>query len=74
MNIRETCVLTFATSESTLKNVRINNPRPGLSPADLIPVIDTLTSADLDVFDDTIGGLVSLISAVVQTETITEII
>lgn len=72
MEVRETCVMTFATSLGNQHRMRINDPRPNLAAANISATASILGA--INVFDDTVGRLESLVGAEVVTETITTII
>jgi len=72
METRETCVLTYATELGGQKNVRINDPRPGITPQAVASAGGSLEG--LNVFDASIGRLAKLVGATIVTETITPLL
>ncbi|MCL2197643.1 MAG: DUF2922 domain-containing protein [Defluviitaleaceae bacterium] len=72
MEVRETCVMTFATSLDRQHRVRINDPRPSLAATNVNATASMLRA--VDVFDGTIGRLESFVGAEVVTETTRTII
>ena len=67
-----TCVMTFNTSLYGKRNVRIPDPRPGLS----VSAVTTAAGSFLSIspFDETIGTLTSLARAELVSETHTILI
>lgn len=72
MEVRETIVMTFATSLNGRKNVRINEPRTALSVPEINNAANYFMSANP--FDSTVGDLISLIGTQRVIETRTTII
>ncbi|MCL1862882.1 MAG: DUF2922 domain-containing protein [Defluviitaleaceae bacterium] len=72
MEVRETCVMTFATSLGKQHRMRINDPRPSLSETNANVAGALLTT--VNVFDETIGNLERLVGAEIIKETTRTII
>jgi len=70
--MRETCVLTFATSLGGRRNVRIPNPRTGLDAAIVAIAAESIREANP--FDETIGSLTELERAEIISDTRTVLI
>ena len=70
--VRETCILKYETSEGGNRNVRINDPRPGLTEAQVRPAGNRLTT--IEMFDSEIGLLTRLAGADIQRVTTTVLI
>jgi len=64
-NIRTTCIMTFRTSLDNNRAIRIPNPRPNLNIMHVNSAASQIVPADL--FDETVGQLVSFVGAVTQT-------
>jgi len=58
---RNTCVIKFETSLGGTKNVRINDPRPGLTANEVDAAARQLTTFYM--FEPEIGGLVDILGA-----------
>lgn len=72
MTVRETCVLNFGTSTGRGFNVRIRDPRPGLSAGAVTSAAAMFVSANP--FDNTVGNLTDLAGAELVTQTTRTII
>lgn len=70
--IRETVVMTFATSRGTQKNMRIRDPRPNVSSADVESAATSFITANP--YEAEIGSLERLVGAEHVVDTITTVI
>lgn len=72
MEVRNRCLMTFTTSRNGRKIVRVNDPRPNLSRNAVNISANLLTTFDM--FESSIGRLVNLVDAAVETITTETII
>lgn len=70
--VKETCVLTFATSRGGRKIIRIANPRPNIQADQVMAGAINVLGGDL--FDSTVGRLEGLATAEVVTQTTTRLL
>jgi hypothetical protein len=68
----DTVVLTYATSRGDQKVVRLVDARPDIGRPHVQQAADSIRVANI--FDETVGSLTSLVSAVIVSETVTQII
>lgn len=68
MEMRDTCVLTFATSLGNNKVIRLHDPNPNITALAVDEAVSPIID-DVDMFDSSVGKLINLMSAVMVTET-----
>jgi len=70
--VTNTCVMTFATSRGTRKNVGINNSFTAIAPASVRDAADRFLA--VNPFDSTVGDLTRLIRAEVVSRSVTTVL